>query len=65
LTQIIVVHIVVATKTRLTENSVMSIATMSLINPTTIQELSPGLFAFAYRAVRQRKKPKTSSRTPG
>jgi len=34
----------------------MSIATMPmpLINPTTIQELSPGLFAFAYRAVRQR-----------
>ena len=26
----------------------------ALINPTTIQELSPGLFAFAYRAVRQR-----------
>ena len=29
-------------------------ATAALINPTTIQELSPGLFAFAYRAVRQR-----------
>ena len=26
----------------------------ALINPTTIAELSPGLFAFAYRAVRQR-----------
>lgn len=25
-----------------------------LITPTTIQELSPGLFAFAYRAVRQK-----------
>ena len=29
-------------------------ASAALINPTTIQELSPGLFAFAYRAVRQR-----------
>ncbi len=29
-------------------------ASATLINPTTIQELSPGLFAFAYRAVRQR-----------
>jgi len=31
-------------------------ATMAapLITPTTIQELSPGLFAFAYRAVRQK-----------
>jgi RNA polymerase sigma-70 factor, ECF subfamily len=27
---------------------------VALITPTTIQELSPGLFAFAYRAVRQR-----------
>jgi len=26
----------------------------AVITPTTIQELSPGLFAFAYRAVRQR-----------
>jgi RNA polymerase sigma-70 factor (ECF subfamily) len=26
----------------------------ALLTPTTIQELSPGLFAFAYRAVRQR-----------
>ena len=29
-------------------------ASATLINPTTIQELSPGLLAFAYRAVRQR-----------
>src|SRR5688572_33257006 len=31
-------------------------ATMAapIITPATIQELSPGLFAFAYRAVRQR-----------
>lgn len=29
-------------------------ATAGLITPSTIQELSPGLFAFAYRAVRQR-----------
>src|SRR4051812_8595691 len=26
----------------------------AVITPSTIQELSPGLFAFAYRAVRQR-----------
>lgn len=32
----------------------MATAAGLLINPTTIQELSPGLFAFAYRAVRQR-----------
>jgi len=32
----------------------MAIATPVVITPTTIQELSPGLFAFAYRAVRQR-----------
>ncbi len=29
-------------------------ASAAIINPTTIQELSPGLFAFAFRAVRQR-----------
>ncbi len=29
-------------------------ASMAIINAATIQELSPGLFAFAYRAVRQR-----------
>ncbi len=29
-------------------------ATPAIINSATIQELSPGLFAFAYRAVRQR-----------
>lgn len=29
-------------------------AAAPLITPTTIEELSPGLFAFAYRAVRQR-----------
>lgn len=32
----------------------MAIAASPLITSATIQELSPGLFAFAYRAVRQR-----------
>jgi RNA polymerase sigma-70 factor (ECF subfamily) len=36
------------------ENELMASAAPALITPTTIQELSPGLFAFAYRAVRQR-----------
>lgn len=32
----------------------MATAAAGLITPSTIEELSPGLFAFAYRAVRQR-----------
>ena len=32
----------------------MATAAAPLITPATIQQLSPGLFAFAYRAVRQR-----------
>src|SRR3712207_1256592 len=32
----------------------MATASAGLITTSTIQELSPGLFAFAYRAVRQR-----------
>ena len=32
----------------------MATVSAAVITPSTIQELSPGLFAFAYRAVRQR-----------